>query len=36
MGVTPARRKLVNNALSQMMGKGVISMEELDVTRLAA
>lgn len=29
MGVTPARRKLVNNALSQMLGKGVISMEEL-------
>lgn len=29
MGVTPARRKLVNNALSQMLGKGTISMEEL-------
>jgi tape measure domain-containing protein len=29
MGVTPARRKLVQNALSQMLGKGVISMEEL-------
>lgn len=29
MGVTPARRKLVNNALSQMLGKGVVSMEEL-------
>jgi len=29
MGVTPARRKLVNNALSQMLGKGTVSMEEL-------
>lgn len=29
MGVTPARRKLVQNALSQMLGKGVLSMEEV-------
>ena len=29
MGTTPARQKLVMNALSQMMGKGVVSMEEL-------
>lgn len=29
MGVTPARQKLVMNALSQMQGKGVVSMEEL-------
>jgi len=29
MGVTPARRKLINNALSQMLGKGTVSMEEL-------
>ena len=35
MGVTPARRKLVNNALSQMLGKGTVSMEELEF-RLAA
>lgn len=28
-GVDPARRKLVNQALGQMLGKGVISMEEL-------
>jgi len=35
MGVTPARRKLVNNALSQMLGKGTINMEELEF-RLAA
>lgn len=30
MGVTPARRKLVQNALSQMLGKGKVSMEELE------
>src|SRR5690554_2148623 len=29
MGVTPARQKLVMSALSQMMGKGAVSMEEL-------
>ena len=29
MGITPARNKLVMNALSQMMGKGTVSMEEL-------
>ena len=29
MGITPARQKLVMNALSQMQGKGVLSMEEL-------
>lgn len=29
MGITPARQKLVMSALSQMMGKGVVSMEEL-------
>lgn len=29
MGITPARQKLVMNALSQMQGKGVVSMEEL-------
>lgn len=29
MGISPARNKLVMNALSQMMGKGVVSMEEL-------
>lgn len=29
MGITPARQKLVMNALSQMQGKGAISMEEL-------
>lgn len=34
MGVTPARQKLVMSALSQMMGKGAVSMEELK-SRLA-
>src|SRR5690554_7334698 len=29
MCVTPARQKLVMSALSQMMGKGAVSMEEL-------
>lgn len=29
MGITPARQKLVMNALSQMQGKGVLSMEEV-------
>lgn len=29
MGVTPYRRKLVNNALNQILGKGVLSMEEV-------
>ncbi len=29
MGTGPARNKLVMNALSQMMGKGTVSMEEL-------
>ena len=29
MGITPARNKLVMNALSQMIGKGTLSMEEL-------
>src|SRR5690554_1991529 len=29
MGITPARQKLVMSALSQMMGKGTVSMEEL-------
>lgn len=29
MGVTPARRKLVQGALSQMLGKGKVTMEEL-------
>lgn len=29
MGITSARQKLVMNALSQMQGKGVLSMEEL-------
>lgn len=29
MGITPARNKLVMGALSQMMGKGVLSMEEV-------
>lgn len=33
MGITPARQKLVMSALSQMMGKGTVSMEELK-TRL--
>lgn len=35
LGVTPARRKLVQNAMSQMLGKGKVSMEELEF-RLAA
>lgn len=35
MGVTPARRKLVQNALSQMLGKGVLSMEEVDFSLAA-
>ena len=29
MGITPARQKLVMRALSKMMGKGAVSMEEL-------
>lgn len=29
MGTTSYRRRLINNALSQMMGKGVLSMEEV-------
>lgn len=29
MGINPARQKLVMSALSQMMGKGAVSMEEL-------
>lgn len=36
MGVSNARQKLVMTALSQMAGKGVLSMEELNETRLAA
>jgi len=29
MGITPYRRKLINNAMSQMLGKGTVTQEEL-------
>lgn len=32
MGVTSYRRKLINNALNQMLGKGILSMEEVNTS----